>query len=114
TGGRLTTVATRVGWCQPGANHPRTLNLSGSPGVEGPPPKNAEEERDLRWFRNMWLSNRDFLDLYERAFLADPAGWPSPAIGVNGMSANRDMPWDVETTKRLIGYRPQDDVWSQL
>ncbi|HEY1721382.1 MAG TPA: NAD(P)-dependent oxidoreductase [Magnetospirillaceae bacterium] len=114
TNGKLTTVATRIGWCQPGANEPRTMNLSGTPSADAPPPANADEARDLKWFRSMWLSNRDFLNLFERALVADPAGWPEPGITVNGMSANKDMPWDIETTKRLIGYQPKDDVWSHV
>ena len=114
TGGKLSTVGTRIGWCQPGANEPKTMNLSGTPSADAPPPKNADEERALRWFRNMWLSNRDFVNLFESALAADPAGWPEPGIIVNGMSANKDMPWDVETTKKLIGYRPQDNVWAHV
>ena len=30
------------------------------------------------------------------------------------MSANRGMAWDIETTKRLLGYAPEDDIWSEL
>jgi hypothetical protein len=62
----------------------------------------------------MWLSNRDFVQLMEKALLADASGWPSPGIVVNGMSANRDMPWDVESTRRLIGYEPRDDAWKHV
>lgn len=114
TGGKLTTVATRIGWCQPGDNDPKTMNLAGTPGVDAPPPANADEKRALKWFQNMWLSNGDFLNLFERALSADPAGWPEPGITVNGMSANKDMPWDIEPTKRLIGYAPQDNVWAHI
>ena len=32
----------------------------------------------------------------------------------NGMSANRGMPWDIESTRRLIGYEPQDDIWNYI
>lgn len=110
--GRLTTVSVRIGWCQPGANDPRTLNTSGLPGEE--PGSSAESERDLRWFRNMWLSDRDYAAVMERALLADAAGWPAPGIVVNGMSANSGMPWDLSESERLIGYRPQDDVWAHL
>jgi nucleoside-diphosphate-sugar epimerase len=108
--GTLTAVCVRIGWCQPGENRPETINTSGLPGEEtnaGP-----DTERDLRWFRNMWLSNRDFTAVMERALLADAGNWPQPGIVVNGMSANRGMPWDIETTRRLIGYEPQDDIWN--
>jgi hypothetical protein len=60
----------------------------------------------------MWLSNRDFDNLFERAVLADAANWPQPGIVINGVSANSGMAWEIETAKQLIGYRPQDDVWS--
>jgi NAD+ dependent glucose-6-phosphate dehydrogenase len=57
------------------------------------------------WLRQMWLSNRDCCQLLERCIAADPA------IGfavVNGMSANAGMRWDIEYTRRLLGYEPQD------
>jgi nucleoside-diphosphate-sugar epimerase len=112
SGGRFTTVSVRIGWCQPGANDPRTLNTSGLPGEE--PGAGAEAERDLRWFRNMWLSDRDYAAVMERALLADAAGWPAPGIVVNGMSANTGMPWSLAESETLIGYRPKDDVWVHL
>jgi nucleoside-diphosphate-sugar epimerase len=112
SGGAFTTVAVRIGWCQPGGNDPRTINSSGVAGAK--PVAGPDGERDLRWFRNMWLSNRDFVRVMERALLADAAGWPTPGIVVNGMSANTGMAWDVETTRRLIGYEPQDDIWRSL
>jgi nucleoside-diphosphate-sugar epimerase len=112
SGGRLSTVSVRIGWCQPGENHPRSLNPSGVAGAA--PVDDPDAERNLRWFRSMWLSNRDFAAVIERAILADSAAWPAPAIVVNGMSANSGMPWDLEATHRLIGYEPQDDVWREL
>jgi nucleoside-diphosphate-sugar epimerase len=112
SGGTFSTVAVRIGWCQPGENDPRTINSSGVAGAG--PVESPDAERDLRWFRNMWLSNRDFIAVMERALLADATGWPTPGIVVNGMSGNTRMPWDVDTTRRLIGYEPQDDVWRHL
>jgi nucleoside-diphosphate-sugar epimerase len=112
SGGALTSVCVRIGWCQPGENRPETINTSGLPGEDtnvGP-----DTQRDLTWFRNMWLSNRDFTAVMERALLAEAKTWPQPGIVINGMSANRNMPWDVETTRQLIGYEPQDDVWEHL
>jgi hypothetical protein len=55
----------------------------------------------------MWLSNRDYCQLMEKCILAPPS--LRFAI-VNGMSANASMPWDIEHTKKLLGYQPQDDV----
>lgn len=112
SGGALTAVCVRIGWCQPGENRPETLNTSGLPGEKVD--ESPEAARDLRWFRSMWLSNRDFVAVIERALLADAARWPQPGIVVNGMSANRGMPWDIESTRALIGYEPQDDVWQHI
>ena len=106
----LTTVAVRIGWCQPGDNRPETLNATGMPGAEHSGEMDAEAARDLAWFRNMWLSNRDFAQLFERAICADAGGWPEPAIIVNGMSNNDRMVWDIAQTARLLGYQPVDNV----
>jgi nucleoside-diphosphate-sugar epimerase len=111
-GGALTAVSVRIGWCQPGNNDPETINAAGVPRADLV--SVGEDERDLNWFRNMWLSNRDFGALMVRALAADPAGWPSPGIIVNGMSANRGMPWDLKGARRLLGYDPQDDIWTAL
>jgi nucleoside-diphosphate-sugar epimerase len=110
--GTLTAVCVRIGWCQPGENRPETINTSGLPGEETN--VGRDTERDLRWFRNMWLSNRDFTAVMERALLAEAEPWPQPGIVVNGMSANRGMAWDVETTHRLIGYEPKDNIWDHV
>ena len=58
----------------------------------------------------MWLSNRDFVHLFERAVNADAAAWPAPAIVVNGMSDNTGMAWSLDQTRRYLGYQPRDDV----
>ena len=111
TNGRPSTVCLRIGWCQPGENRARTINAAGLPGteVDVSDPVIAKMER---WFKGMWLSNRDFVHLVECAILSASDQWPSLGIVVNGMSNNRGMVWDIDTTRRLIGYAPQDDVWS--
>jgi NAD+ dependent glucose-6-phosphate dehydrogenase len=86
----LSVIALRIGWVMAGENRPHDL----------------PSEREA-WFRLMWLSNRDYCQLMEKAILAPPS--LRFAI-VNGMSANAGMPWDIEQTKRLLGYNPQDDV----
>ena len=107
-------VSVRIGWCQPGANRPETLNASGDPGAESggaeshPDPEGYR--RAERCFRLMWLSNRDFAHLFERAINADASEWPAPAIVVNGMSANTGMTWSLDETRRYLGYQPLDDV----
>jgi nucleoside-diphosphate-sugar epimerase len=110
SGGRLETVCVRIGWCQPGANRPETLNAVCDPRVANDASGDPEAVRDLAWFRNMWLSNRDFAHLFARAVRAKPDKWPSPAIIVNGTSDNRGMLWDLKSTKRLLGYAPSDDA----
>jgi hypothetical protein len=52
----------------------------------------------------MWLSNRDLCNAMEQAVLAENL----PFAVLNLMSDNPGMRWDIETTKRLIGYAPQD------
>jgi nucleoside-diphosphate-sugar epimerase len=113
SGGSFTTVSVRIGWCQPDENRPETITPTGVVG-EGTSANHAETTRDLRWFRNMWLSNRDYLSVMERALISAPADWPSPGIVVNGMSGNTGMGWDIDETRRLIGYAPQDDIWDHL
>ena len=107
-------VSVRIGWCQPGANRPETLNATGEPradsgGAESHPDP-AGYRRAERWFRLMWLSNRDFAHLFERAVNADASQWPAPAIVVNGMSDNTGMAWSLDETRRYLGYQPLDDV----
>jgi nucleoside-diphosphate-sugar epimerase len=86
----LSVIAVRIGWVRPGENRPEDV-----PPDRGP------------WFRMMWLSNRDYCQLMERCLLAE---LPAPFVVVNGMSNNTGMPWDIEQTRQLIGYNPQDDV----
>jgi uronate dehydrogenase len=86
----LSVIAVRIGWVRPGSN-----------GAYEVPPERGP------WFRLMWLSNRDFCQLMERCIVAD---LPDRFAVVNGMSANTGMRWDIESTRRLLGYAPQDDV----
>jgi uronate dehydrogenase len=86
----LEVIAVRIGWVQRGENRPEDI-----PPERGP------------WFRLMWLSNRDFCQLMECCIVAE---LPERFIVVNGMSDNIGMRWDIEHTRRLLGYQPQDDV----
>jgi hypothetical protein len=111
--GALTSVSIRIGWCQPGENHPRTMNALAKP----LPPTEAEaanraNPRDIAWFRGMWLSNRDLTHVIERAIRADASGWPAAAIVVNGVSANTGTLWELASARTLIGYEPSDD-WTR-
>ncbi len=86
----LEVLAVRVGWVWRGVNVPGEL-----------PPERGE------WFRNMWLSDRDFLHLMD-CCLSIPL--PEPFLVVNGMSANTGMRWDLTAARTALGYTPQDDV----
>ena len=112
--GSTTFVSVRIGWCQPGANLPETLNATGEPSAQsGTAESHPDPEgyrRAERWFRLMWLSDRDFAHLFDRAINADAGQWPAPAIVVNGMSDNTGMAWSLEEARSHLGYQPQDDV----
>ena len=74
--GRTTFVSIRVGWCQEGENDPATLALSWKPGEAKPPlPTDPEGIVADAWFKLMWLSTRDFEQLFTRAILADGSDW---------------------------------------
>jgi nucleoside-diphosphate-sugar epimerase len=114
SGGLMTGVSLRIGWCQGGENQPHTMRADGL----GPEDERSADfdgyDRDLRWFRSMWLSNGDLADVVVSALVAEASAWPLPAIVVNAMSANAGMPWDIEATARTIGYNPRDNVWAHL
>ncbi len=88
--GELEVLAVRLGWNRPGDNRAEDIPA-------------AREE----WFRLMWLSNRDFCHLMELCLLA---ALERPFAILHGMSNNTGMRWDLETTRALVGYAPQDDV----
>jgi len=86
----LEVISVRIGWVWRGNNVPEEL-----PADRG------------EWFRNMWLSDGDFLQLMECCLSAD---LPEPFLIVNGMSRNTGMRWDIDSTARVLGYQPRDDV----
>ncbi|MEO1017639.1 MAG: NAD(P)-dependent oxidoreductase [Pseudomonadota bacterium] len=79
-------VAMRIGYIQKGENLP------------GPKMNQAD------WGQHMWLSNRDFCHGFERAAIAEGVNF---AV-LNHMSDNAGMPWDIDETRKMIGYAPQD------
>jgi nucleoside-diphosphate-sugar epimerase len=109
----FTSVALRIGWCQPGENRPQTISASGT-SVGRSEALDTAALADLRWFRNMWLSNRDLCGYFRAAVMADAGAWPSPAIVLNAVSANRGTPWEIASARGLIGFAPSDDVWAAL
>ncbi len=86
----LSVIAVRIGWVRPGANLAAEI-----PPERGP------------WFRLMWLSNRDFCQVMEKCILADAS---IRFAVVNAMSDNAGMRWDLDPTRRLIGYESQDGL----
>ena len=110
-------VNVRIGWCNSGDNHPASLTATGSPDVAGDRVASSDRatwQRADRWFKEMWLSNRDFVQLFAKALLAPSDSWPGPVICVNGMSRNRNMKWSLAETRLLLGYEPQDDVQEHI
>ncbi len=89
----LEVLSVRIGWVWKGKNLPGEL---------------PSERGD--WFRNMWLSDRDFLHLMERCLIST---LPARHMIVNGMSSNSGMRWDLSVALNLLGYAPQDDVHAE-
>jgi nucleoside-diphosphate-sugar epimerase len=58
------------------------------------------------WGQSMYLSNRDMIQAAEKAIEAPSFGF---AV-VNLESNNAGMRWDIEHTKKVIGYVPEDNV----
>ena len=56
------------------------------------------------WGQEMWLSDRD---LCHAMYCAIQAEGVSHAV-LNLTSDNPGMRWDIEETRRVIGYRPRD------
>lgn len=88
----LSVIAVRIGWVRPGDNRAEEI-----PPERGP------------WFRLMWLSNRDYCQLMEACITADES--IRFAI-VNGMSDNSGMRWEIDATRRVVGFEPRDNVAS--
>ncbi|MHB2169339.1 NAD-dependent epimerase/dehydratase family protein [Alsobacter sp. R-9] len=83
----LSVICFRIGYCQRGENKP------------GPHMGWSD------WGQEMWLSDRDLCEGFEKAVTAPQS------VGfqvLNLMSDNPGMRWDIETTKRTIGYAPRD------
>eukprot|EP00039_Didymoeca_costata_P020415 m.341192 g.341192 ORF g.341192 m.341192 type:complete len:337 (+) comp19892_c0_seq1:85-1095(+) len=112
----------RVGWCQPGENTTSTMSITGTPSIEIEDEENFEVDPELKgnslydpdmildWYRNMWLSNRDFVQLMSKA-ISEPLPKGSPKhIILHGMSGNTGMRWHLDDVRQLLGYEPQDDA----
>lgn len=80
-------IALRIGCCQ---------HIAGN--IPGP-----HIEHGL-WGQQMWLSDRDLCHGVERAAFAENV----PFAILNLMSDNPGMRWDLEQTRKVIGYEPKD------
>lgn len=114
--GKTTFAAIRIGWCQPGANLPTTLSAAGVPGAAQSTPDDPalveEMARSDWWFKSMWLSNRDFTQIFSKAIFTDGSNWRDGYLLVNGMSNNRGMKWSLREAKQWLNYEPVDDVFA--
>jgi nucleoside-diphosphate-sugar epimerase len=112
SGGRCTAVCVRIGWVQVGENRPETLSAAGTPGMD--PVRGAEADPEVgraeRWFRELWLSNRDYASLMNRALEADGSSWPEGFVIVNGMSRNPGLRWSLEEARRWLQWEPEDGI----
>lgn len=107
----LSGVNIRIGWVQPGENLPSTVHPHGGGKRITPDlPDGKELERAIAWYGGMWLSNRDFLQLMEKAMTAPEEGWAARSIVVSGVSNNSGTRWNLDEGRRLIGYAPLDDI----
>lgn len=77
------------------------LRIGYSVSGEGRP---ATELKMGLWGRQMWLSDRDLCQGFERSILADGIDF---AV-VNLMSDNPGMRWSLDETRRVLGYEPVD------
>jgi NAD+ dependent glucose-6-phosphate dehydrogenase len=82
----LSFIALRLGWCR------RT------PGMKS------------RWEQLKWVSDRDMCQAMQRSVLKEDIDFAVLYV----MSANPDMRWDIEPTKKILGYVPQDGATSVL
>jgi len=110
--GQTTFACIRIGWCQPGENLTSTLSAAGTPTQQSShddhTPIDEAFARSDQWFKGMWLSNRDFTQIFERALLADATTWPNGFLLVNGMSNNPGMKWSLAEARHALGYEPLD------
>jgi nucleoside-diphosphate-sugar epimerase len=110
SGGRLSCVSVRVGWALTGDNDPAQISHAGAPTDATPSAHDVEAQRNLKWFRGMWLSNVDLENLFIAALTASSVDWPAPSVIVNGVSANTNSVWDIQSARAYLGFVAQDDV----
>lgn len=105
---KLKTIIIRIGWCQQGINNPKTIDLDWT-GLKITN-KSKKDNINLKWFQDMWLSNRDFNQLFEQSIVSDLSIKNYNVLTINGMSNNQDMFWDITNAQNEISYFPKDNV----
>ena len=105
---KLKTIIIRIGWCQPGINNPKTIDLdwTDTKFIN----RSEYDQNNLKWFQNMWLSNNDYNHLFEQSIITDLSKKNYNVLIINGMSNNENMLWDISNAKNEIFYNPKDDV----
>ena len=63
-----------------------------------------------RWGQEMWLSDRDLMSGVISAVTAKEVSF---AV-VNLVSENPGMRWNIEETKKAIGYKPEDGATAKM
>ena len=80
-----------------------------------PPPSRKPVEKevdplvavDADWFKNMWLSNGDFLRYFTAG--VDAPVPPGELLVLNAMSNNRGMRWSIAETEAALKVQALDD-----
>lgn len=131
-GDTTTFVVLRIGWCQPGENLPSTLSAAGSPPEfltegEAIPEPSENDKKDEAWFKQMWLSNRDFLGYFDAAIHLDVPTKEEQGdneersvhrnvrkgfVLVNAMSKNSGAKWNLDETEKWLGVVSNDDSFA--
>jgi hypothetical protein len=97
-------------------NIPRTLSSAGTP-LEYQTPSSGGaaaaaaprlDDVDESWFKNMWLSNGDFVRYCDAAIRLPLAAGEMKLV--NAMSRNSGMRWSLDETVRVLGVEARDDV----
>lgn len=111
----LECIVIRIGWNMPGKNMANMVSadrLSTNTSLS----KELLPEYDInkidKWFRNMWLSNNDLYQLYDKSVSYEFVKRPHHTVKfliINGMSKNSKSIW---RTANAIGYIPKSNVYS--
>jgi len=82
----LSVICLRIGWVPRGDKRP---------GKEIDP-----------WLRDLWLSNRDLVQVFEKSIEAKDIKFEI----LYAMSNNKGMNWDLKSTMNMLGYQPMVSI----